>query len=224
MPLKVFSFWILILSVGAMQFFAVVQKHFDGKHGLQRQVADLQNQLKREEIKTYVANYQIKDFQQTVAVLLPKASKGVPNYQKRTIASLVFEPNLEKVKIDFSDTMFEKGKVAYRETEYEQAAVRFQELIAKYPLSRHTIDAYFLLVESRFQAGEIDECIETIDTMVTLFPEHDLTGFALLRMGQIFSGRDRIEDAEQIYRLTLREFDNSEVREQASRLLKDISL
>ncbi len=224
MSLKVFAFWILILTVGVMNFYYLTKTHFGNKHGLEAQVAQLKNKIKREEMKTQLAQYQMRDFQQTVASLLPAASKGIPDYQKRSIASLVVEPDVEKLKIDFSSTMFEKGKSAYRESDFERATEIFKNLIAKYPLSKFTIDSYFLLVESHYQAGEIDTCLETVDTMVTLFPEHDLTGFALLRMGQIFASRDRLEDAEQIYRLTLKEFQNSDIRDQATRLIKEISL
>lgn len=224
MPLKALSFWILVLAVGMMQIFSVVQLHYGEKHILQKENYTLKAQLKREEMKTQLAHYQMREFQQTVATLLPATSKNIPNYQKRTIASLVFEPDLEKVKIDFSKTIFEKGKSAFRESDFERAVNLFNELIQKYPLSKYTIEAYFLLVESRFQNSEVDACLDTIDTMVTLFPEHDLTGFALIRMGQIFATRDRLEDAEQIYRLTLKEFQNPDIKLQASKLLKDISL
>jgi TolA-binding protein len=224
MPLRAFSFWILILAVGFMQLFYTVQERFNERNGLKKEISNLKAQVRREEMKTQLASYQMRDFQQTVASMMPRASKGLGDYQKRTIASLVVEPDRDKVKIDFSSTLFEKGKTAYRENDYDTAASMFKNLIEKYPLSRHTIDAYFLLVESRYQAGEIDDCLETIDTMVTLFPEHDLTGFALIRLGQIFAGRDRLEDAEQVYRLALREFKNPDIREQADRLLKEISL
>jgi TolA-binding protein len=207
-----------------MQVFFTVQAHLSNKHGLKREVFELKAQLKREEMKTQLAHYQMRDFQQTVAALIPSASKNLPDYQKRTIASLVVEPDLEKVKIDLSSSFFEKGKSAFRESDFESAISNFKNMLEKYPLSKYTIDAYFLLVESRYQAGEIDDCIDTIDLMVSLFPEHDLTGFALIRMGQIFVGRDRLEDAEQIYRLTLKEFKNPDVHEQAARLLKEISL
>ena len=224
MPLRAFSFWILILTVGMLFLFFSVQAHLSEKHGLRREVHNLKAQLKREEMKTQLAHYQMRDFQQTVAALLPSASKNLGDYQKRTIASLVVEPDLEKVKIDLSSSWFEKGKAAFRESDFENAISNFKTMVEKYPLSKYTIDAYFLLVESRFQAREIDDCIDTIDLMVTLFPEHDLTGFALIRLGQIFASRDRLEDAEQVYRLTLREFKNSDVHEQAQRLLKEISL
>lgn len=207
-----------------MQVFFTVQAHLSNKHGLKREVFELKAQLKREEMKTQLAHYQMRDFQQTVAALLPSASKSLPDYQKRTIASLVVEPDLEKVKIDLSSSYFEKGKAAFRESDFETAISNFKNMLENYPLSKYTIDAYFLLVESRYQAGEIDDCIDTIDLMVSLFPEHDLTGFALIRMGQIFAGRDRLEDAEQIYRLTVKEFRNADVKEQAQRLLKEISL
>jgi len=60
--------------------------------------------------------------------------------------------------------------------------------------------------------------------MVGLFPEHDLTGFALMRMGQILTARERLEDAEQVYKTILSNFSNVALLEQTNKLLKDISL
>jgi len=224
MPLRVLGLVALIISVGFQQLFFAVQSQYSDQLGLRREVTKLQAQLRRQEMKTQLAHYQVRDFQQTVAALLPGVSQKVPDYQKRTIASLVIEPEADRVKFDGSLTLFEKGKSAFRSSDFETAISNFRNLIENYPLSKHTIDAYFLLIESRFQAGDVDDCLDTIDTMVTLFPDHDLTGFALLRMGQIFQNRDRLEDAEQIYRLTAKEFNNSEIKDQATRLLKEISL
>ncbi len=148
MPLRAFSFCILILAVGYLQLFYAVQMKLSERHGLRKEVNELRAQLRREEMKTQLASYQMRDFQQTVAVMLPAASKGIPDYQKRTIASLVIEPDLEKVKIDLSGSYYEKGKAAFRESEFESAITNFRSLIDKYPLSKHLIDAYFLLIET----------------------------------------------------------------------------
>ncbi len=225
MPIKVFSFWILILTLGILQWYSHVREHFNGKIFFEHRVKVLEANLRREETKTALAQYQLQDFRQSVATILPQASKSLGAYQRRTIASIVQAPNTEKLKIETANSVFEKAKSSFREGDYESTIDQLKFIIEKYPLSKYVIDAHFLLVESEFQLGQMDECVDYIDSMVTLFPEHDLTGFALLRMGQIFVLRDRLEDAEQIYRTVINNFSqNASISEQAKRLLKEISL
>ncbi|MGE3973227.1 MAG: tol-pal system YbgF family protein [Bdellovibrionales bacterium] len=224
MSLKAFSFWILILTIGILQWYSYVREHFNGKVFYEHRTKVLEAQLRRQEMKTALAYYQLQDFQQSVATILPKASKELGAYQKRTIASIVQAPDSEKLSIQDSSALFEKAKRHFRSEEFDEASDLLKKLIEQFPLSSHVIDSYFLLVESTYQMNELDECADYIDSMVTLFPEHDLTGFALLRMGQIFTSRDRLEDAEQIYNTVINNFKNPEMTEQASKLLKEISL
>ncbi len=60
--------------------------------------------------------------------------------------------------------------------------------------------------------------------MIRLYPESELTGFALLRLAKIYEGRDRIEDAADIYRSVVSHFSQPELRRQAEIALKSVEL
>ena len=60
--------------------------------------------------------------------------------------------------------------------------------------------------------------------MIRLYPESELTGFALLRLGKIYEGRDRIEDAAEIYRSVAFNFTQAELKRQAEASLKAVEL
>jgi len=222
--IRSFCIWILILTLGWGHAYSVFREHFNGKEFLQKRVAQLQEKLEKQKLKTGIASYQLRDYQQSVAMLLPAAGKQLGSYQERSLASVTVEPDQEKLQIDFSSSLFEKGKKSFREGDYETSNETFKEIIRRFPVSTHLVEAYFLLAEGKYNSGEIEDCLDTIENMITLFPEHDLTGFALIRMGQIFASRDRVEDAEQVFKAVINNFDNPGLKDQARKLIKEMTL
>ena len=84
------------------------------------------------------------------------------------------------------------------------------------------IEAHFLLAEGQYQLGQLDAASATIDRMVELFPESEVTGFALVRLGQIFEQRDRYDEAVQLYRTVLKSFPYRGVAAQAEHSLREM--
>jgi hypothetical protein len=60
--------------------------------------------------------------------------------------------------------------------------------------------------------------------MVTVYPENELTGYALMRLGKIFEIQNRLEDAGDIYRAVLANFKQPALQKQASANLKAVEL
>ena len=60
--------------------------------------------------------------------------------------------------------------------------------------------------------------------MIELFPTHELTGFAMVRLGRIFEAQKRAEEAVDIYKTVLRSFPQRDVASQAKASLKGIEL
>lgn len=101
----------------------------------------------------------------------------------------------------------------------------FRKLIKHRPDSIHIPESYFLLVEGLYQTREFEECIEWIDKMLVLFPEDELVGFALLRLGQLFTFQDRFEDAVDVYKTVIHTYSKNDVLvKQAKIFLNEISL
>ena len=64
--------------------------------------------------------------------------------------------------------------------------------------------------------GQQQEGLDVIDQMMAQFPQHELTGFIMLRMGQILQIRNRVEEASEVYRLVGHNFpSNHELVSQA---------
>ena len=69
----------------------------------------------------------------------------------------------------------------------------------------HIPEAMFLLVEGHFVTQEFDQCVYYLNRMLDLYPEHDLTGYAMVRMGQVYVRQERLEDAIEIYKTEMGE-------------------
>jgi len=222
MSLRLLSFWILLLTVGCLQMFTAARVYFSDERVLTHRLAITQKSLAHEKLQTQLAYYQLREFQQSVAEVMPQFK--YKDYASRNIASIVMTPPVEALKFDTSNDLFEKGKKLFRNSEFEESVSLFKELIQNYPVSEHVVEANFLTMESYYRTGDIEECLDQIETLITLFPEHELTGFALIRMGQIFISQEKISDAIQILKLAKNNFDNKNVQIQAAELIKDISL
>jgi TolA-binding protein len=71
---------------------------------------------------------------------------------------------------------------------------------------------------------DFEACIEVIDGMMDLYPDSDLTGFAILRLGKIYENQDRIEDAIEMYKAVLKNYTDKSLVQQAQANLKAVAL
>jgi TolA-binding protein len=85
-------------------------------------------------------------------------------------------------------------------------------------------ESYFLMAEGHFLSNELEECTAIVQQMVDLFPQHELTGFALIRLGRIYEIQNRNEEAVDIYKTVLRSYPQRDVASQAKASLKGVEL
>lgn len=202
-----------------------IREHFSPAEGLSKKIARLEQDKRHAELRSQLAVDQLNEFKSQVAIVLPEAvnEKGTrESYPLRQLASVVAKG--EPLVIERASSAFEKAKAEFREKHFEDTVALLQNLIEQHPESTHIIDAYFLLAESQYQTGQEERAVETIETMISLFPESELTGFSLLRLGKIFEKQERLEDAADIYRSVLKNFPQPEIVSQASAALKSVAL
>ncbi len=226
MKTPVFASICIILFASYLQFYSFMRYKFSGIDGLKSEVAYLKSDLEKERFKGELAKFQHDDFKQHVATLVPQAVKstqGKPeNFQLRSLASVVSES--PKVKFERASSLFEKAKQAFRAKKLEESNRSFAQIIKLYPESVHLIESHFLLAEGQFQAKEFEACLATVELMVAKFPEHDLTGYGLLRLGKVFEKQDRPEDAADVYQAVIRSYGDAGLKKQAKSLLQSVAL
>lgn len=211
----------LSLTLGLVSVYAVFVGYFNGHKQYELSLADLRMQIDKEKLNNSLLTYQLKDFQQTVAQVLPDNKKLQANYELRTLASIVRIPASVE-SLDLSGVYFEKGKKFFAEKDYDKAIQEFYSLLDKFPLSGHSVEARFFIAESFFLKNDFRNSLAEIDKMVTHYPQHDLTGFILLRMGQISEFNSQAEEASVIYKTVLGNFKNETLKKQAKMLAQNI--
>lgn len=225
---SVFVVFCLMLAMVFSLGYALMRYQFSGVDEMQLRVVYLQKKIEKEELKSQLVASQLKEYQQQIAVLIPDAQKNQKDeksaYQLRVLASVVSTPDGDRLKIERASGVFERAKQAFRDGHYEKAEAEFKEIIQKYPESVHVPEAHFLLVESQYQLKEYEVCIDTVESMVTLFPESELTGFALLRLAKIYEVQDRLEDAVELYRTVVSSYQDQQLVLQANSSLKAVEL
>jgi len=221
--LAIFS---LVLAVMYLQTYWAVKELTNPAPLLSMKIQKLKDALERQEVRRLVEHHQMEKFRQEVAAALPPALKhvaeGAKDYPLRNLASVTMRGQSGKLEDLVATSLFETGKGLFRKGEFERSNRMMQKLIDDYSYSTQVIEAHFLLAEGQYKSGNLESASATIDKMVELFPDSELTGFALLRLGQIFEQRDRYDEAVQLYRTVLRTFPFRSVATQAERSLRDM--
>lgn len=209
----------LILLVGLMQSYALFQDYFSPYKEDQNKISMLKNQLEKEKLKRIIVQNELYDFRQEIATNIPELqsiAKDAKTYQLRSLASVSQAPISG---FDLSKTLSERAKAEFREGKYDSAAQSFVELIKKYPTSPLVIESYFFMGESYFLSKKPQECLDVVDMMMSQFPDNELTGFLMLRMGQILLARGRDDEAKEVFATVGEKFSfNQELKNQAQRL------
>ena len=204
------AFFALVLSFVYMQAYWVVRERYSQTPELALEIKNLKAQMDQQKLRSLLVAEQAENFRQEVASALPPALKMITekgkDYPLRNLASVSMSGERDSLKVMVASTVFETGKSLFRKGEYAKANRMFKKVITDYGFSVQVIEAYFLTAEGQYLLGNMEEATETINTMVELFPESELTGFALVRLGQIFENRERYDEAVQIYRTVLKTF------------------
>ncbi len=228
MKTPVFLIFSTFLFAGFLQTYTYFRYKFSGVDELKAKVVRMEEEHQKSEMFRQLALYQLSEYQEQVAVLMPEALKGKLDdtraYPLRNLASVMSAHDAEALQIERASSLMESGKTLFREGKYSESSEIFSRLIRNYPGSVHVIEAHFLLAEGEFQAKDYEATIDTIEAMISLFPDSDLTGFALLRLGKIFESQDRLEDAAEVYKSVLVSFQEAALQSQAKTLLKSVQL
>lgn len=213
--------FILLIFAAITQSYLFFQNHFSGADILEKRVLALTNKLEEEKIRSYTSLYEANRIRQEVATLLPNRINDKSSYEVRKLASALQEQEVPQFKKP--EDILNKGKELFNQSKYNAAIATFRMLIDRFSESPDAIEAYFLLSESYFQIQSSEDCIDTVEQMVTLFPESELTGFAMLRLALIFQQRQLDEDALQVVQTVKNHFAyHQELREQSEKLLRDL--
>ncbi len=222
-----FSSVILLICLAILALRQTVSNDVNQVEILREKLAQAEKSAAEADFRERLALESTRETRETVAQVIPGALKNLPadssTYSLRSVASVVNSTDAG-LQIERASSLLERAKDEFRNKNFEVSNARLTKLLKLYPDTLHAPEARFLLAEGFFQAGEYEACIEIVEDMIRLYPESELTGFALLRLGRIYEGRDRIEDAAEVYRSIVTHFPQGELKRQAEVSLKAVDL
>lgn len=216
----------LSITVGLLLGYNEFTNYFNQGKEYQIQVHQLRRQVEKEEFKNALLQNQLTDFKQSVAAVLPANSEirnDVASYEMKNFASALRVPASES-QIDLSGVIFEKGKKLFKDQKYEKSIKEFRKILDEYPLSRFKVESHFFMAEAYFLQKDYKNSLDLIDQMLQQYPDNDLTGFVMLRMGQISELNNRLEEASEVYKTVQVNFKNDQLRAQARKLSEGVQV
>lgn len=216
----------LVLALIITAAYAEFRAYFYNPDRLEYEITYLKKEIERRELEKLALNDAFTDFRVEVATALPQKyspeMKGEKGYPLRRLASVVRVPDPVQINQSLAQGLFDRGSQHFKQRNYVKARDSFKQFIEKFSYSAKVIEAHFLLAESYYQLGSLEECTDTIHHMIEQFPESELTGFAMIRMGRLLEVEHRWEEAIEIYKTVMRSFPERDVASQAARSLRSV--
>lgn len=183
----------------------------------------------REQLKKLIAMGKFADFKQEVALLVPQViHEGKAREEKqrlRDLASVIPHEATHSISLGYSaSVLIKEGKLKVKKREYGEGIKLLEKLINKFPDSHHVVEAHYLITEAYSRQENNQLVIEWVDKMVELFPENVLTGYALLKVGDVYELDGRHEDAIRIYKTVVAVYKDEKLLSQAKRAVKELEL
>lgn len=202
----------LSLSIGALGAYTIFLNHFGQGFELQARIQHLEQKFLEEQTRNNLLSYQLQDLQQTVALAMPKDKKLIAslNDAGKSLASSLRLP-ASVSKIDTSSVAYARAQDLFKKRKFSEAAEKFKVIGEKYPTSGYVVQAHFFVIESLFNKKDYKTCLEEIEKMMMLFPEHELTGFAMMRMAAISDSIGQLSEAQEIARTVLAYYEHPDL-------------
>jgi TolA-binding protein len=218
-----FLVFCLMLVIGLMHSFHRFQNYFSPEKDLRRQISRMDADLARQKLQVALAENQLRDYQYQVAQVLPEQLSKAKNSEKYQLRSLASVSRKSFDAFDFSGGLMDEAKNKFNQKRYDQAIKTLKTLMDQYPASPRVIEAHFFMAESLYLLGKTQECLDVIEQMMAVFPDHELTGYIMLRMGQVLEERSRLDEATSVYETVQNSFaDNKLLAQQAAQLEKNV--
>ncbi len=198
-------YWALI--IGLVWSYGLFSSHFaaapDAHFKLEKIEVELA-ELQKEKAKLA---YQFEDFRQNAAIHWPEARKK----DYRWPASIT---------VDLSTSLYEKGRRLFQEKKWDEALAIFNQLLSEYPYSKWVTEAQYYLCEVEFQVRDFKATADCVTQMVEMFPESELTGFQLMRLGQVHEINGQVGEASEIYQIVQSQFAEPILKRQSTESMK----
>lgn len=193
--------------------------------------AGIENRLKiasrnatEEKIKRLSLQARFKDFQQNVALYIPRDKHNKVEIEARELASVIPHSSFPKSEESLSRMALKSGKELFLDKKYEQSIQPLTDLISKYPESVSSLEASYYLVKAFYETKNKQESMEWAERMIRQFPESVWTARSMILLADIYREQDRRNEALDTYQIVMSSFDEADIREEVKKKMAEMGL
>ncbi len=139
-------------------------------------------------------------------------------------------PTVQIKKTPPPEVLYNEAMLLYSKGKYSKALEKFEYLKKRYPLNRFSILSDLKIGDIHFSRKEYVEAIASYEEFVKLFPNDNLTPYALYRLGECYRVQVKsperdltyLEKAKGYYEKIIEKFPNSSYAQKALTRLHDV--
>lgn len=212
----IFTQFSLLILLGLTIVYFKSENYFDKQQLLVDMPKDNSELLEQKEFELRVVRAQLEEVKaETWAVIekevpLPSNSLALQSLRSQLRSPASIPP------VDMSLLEAEKIKKAFRDRNYFEVTELAEDFLDKNSQSIMVPEVTFFASESYFLNRQFDKAIVSIERMTNLFPDHIMTGYALLRLGQISEKADQNEEALSVYKIIKSQFKDKGLVDEAN--------
>jgi TolA-binding protein len=218
----------LLVAFVGLVFLSEVRHQFNGADQQEKIASFWKDQVGQEQLKRLVLASQFAEFKQEVAGFIPDANEldgSDQDFHLRNLASVIPQKNVSGLQlIESPQNLLNAGKDQIKQRDFGQGIQLLNRLLQNHPDSLYTVEAQYLLVEAYHQQGNTVAVVKWTEKMVELFPENPLTGYALLKVGQVYEADGRYENAIDVYRTIVSAYKDKGLLQRAQSAVKQLGL
>lgn len=219
----VFALFCMTLITGLVWTWGTFKSYFAVDPTLPIRLSKLEKEVEKQRFNNTLLTYQIKDYEELLTQVFPGDQSVLSKlaiYKKGAVESHDRQP--ASVDRKAVEEEFQKALISFKNKKFKMAANQFEDFQDKYPATEFNVKAYFFMAESYFLSKDYKKSMDLIDQMVTQYPDDELTGYILLRMGQMSEVNNQTEEAREVYKVVVRNFKSPELKAQAKKMLETV--
>jgi len=224
---RIVVIWILVLQVFWIGVYSLASKYFEPADRSHFKIAALEKKIHHDAFIMAQMQINFGEYKDSVAAAGVRINEDTKWTDTQREVASVFADSKYKIKPElqiWGNREFEKGKKYFLAGNYQEATEVFERFIKNNSENSNLPQATYLLGESYVYLNENESALRTIDLLITQFPETELAGYAMVRLGKIFDQQSRPEEAAEMFNVVINEYPKSNAAVLARKSLKELPL
>lgn len=212
----------MLLVLGLTVIFYKSNNYFIQQQAILDRPKDNSELIEKKEFELRVVKSQLDQVKEETLAVLQK-DNHIPS---NSLALQDLRANLRAPasipKIDMSLLDAEKIKKSFRDKKYFEVSELAEKFLEKNSQSSLVSEIIFFASESYFLNRQYDKAVGSIEKMTSQFPDHIMTGYALLRLAQISEKADQLTEAKSIYKIIQSQFKDKTLKDEATHRISQL--